>query len=193
MCACACGGSRQTESAIVSAAAASAHAAATEGGLPCRGRSCLACCDAEGGGKVSRLSAPAYAHALSPREAHPQRRGAARGCDGRVESVRLACARDGARRTESEAFKDDLRCGARAGGQPNGIGHAPPSIFGTRVPCFYNQLRVNYINSERDRAAATRGADIRHTILRFDKYNFNYTLNVASTRRFNTSYFTLWL
>ena len=150
MCACACGGSRQTESAIVSAAAASAHAAATEGGLPCRGRSCLACCDAEGGGKVGRLSAPAYAHALSPREAHPQRRGAARGCDGRVESVRLACARDGARRTESEAFKDDLRCGARAGGQPNGIGHAPPSIFGTRVPCFYNQLRVNYINSERD-------------------------------------------
>ena len=28
----------------------------------------------------------------------------------------------------------------RAGGQPNGIGHAPPSIFGTRVPCFYNQM-----------------------------------------------------
>jgi hypothetical protein len=157
MCACACGGSRQTESAIVSAAAASAHAAATEGGLPCRGRSCLACCDAEGGGKVGRLSAPAYAHALSPREAHPQRRGAARGCDGRVESVRLACARDGARRTESEAFKDDLRCGARAGGQPNGIGHAPPSIFGTRVPCFYNQLRVNYINSERDMESVIAG------------------------------------
>jgi hypothetical protein len=94
---------------------------------------------------VGRLSAPAYAHALSPREAHPQRRGAARGCDGRVESLRLACARDGARRTESEAFKDDLRCGALVGSRM-ASGMLPPSIFGTRVPCFYNQLRVNYIN-----------------------------------------------
>ena len=143
MCACACGGSRQTESAIVSAAAASAHAAATEGGLPCRGRSCLACCDAEGGGKVGRLSAPAYAHALSPREAHPQRRGAARGCDGRVlcGSCAFTCARAaaGARRTESEAFKDDLRCSALVGRRA-ASGRSPPAYFGTRVPCFYNQM-----------------------------------------------------
>jgi len=165
MCACACGGSRQTESAIVSAAAASAHAAATEGGVPCRGRSCLACCDAEGGGKVGRLSAPAYAHALSPREAHPQRRGAARGCDGRVESIRLACARDGARRTESEAFKDDLRCGALVGSRmasgmlPQHIRH-PCTMFLQSITCEFD------INSERDRRPRPAG---RRTVLRVDR------------------------
>jgi hypothetical protein len=110
------------------------------GGCPMPGRSCLACCDAEDGGKVGRLSAPAYAHALSPREAHPQRRGAARGCDGRVESVRLACARDGARRTESEAFKDDLRCGALVGSRM-ASGMLPPAYSAP----VYHVSTINYV------------------------------------------------
>ena len=79
----------------------------------------------------------------SRREAQPQRRGAARGCDGRVlcGSCALTCARAaaGARRTESEAFKDDLRCSALVG-RRTASGRSPPAYFGTRVPCFYNQM-----------------------------------------------------
>ena len=74
----------------------------------------------------------------SRREAQPQRRGAARGCDGRVlcGSCAFTCARAaaGARRTESEAFKDDLRCSALVG-RRTASGRSPPAYFGTRVPC----------------------------------------------------------
>jgi hypothetical protein len=57
-----------------------------------------------------------------------------------------ARALDGARRTDIRGLqrRSEVR---RAGGQPNGIGHAPSSIFGTRVPCFYNQYMCELLTS----------------------------------------------
>ena len=110
----------------------------------------------------------------SRREAQPQRRGAARGCDGRVlcGSCALTCARAaaGARRTESEAFKDDLRCSALVG-RRTASGRSPPAYFGTRVPCFYNQMFQSQSSVQRDGLAGggAQGirrdrADVLHTL-----------------------------
>ena len=54
--------------------------------------------------------------------------------------MRLACARDGARRTESEAFKDDLRCGALVGSRM-ASGMLPPAYSAP----VYHVSTIDYV------------------------------------------------